>query len=164
MRSFRCKECGETSKTYESKKMFCSHSCSAIYNNRNKPNKKKDLPCNYCGKPRNKHASKFCSRKCQSLMERDQKIKSGNYSTLVAKKYLLSINNKCLICKLEPIWNNKPLMMVLDHIDGNSENNDLSNLRLVCPNCDSQLDTFKSRNRGNGRYLRRTRYKNGQSY
>ena len=40
----------------------------------------------------------------------------------------------------------------------------LDNLRLVCPNCDSQLPTFKGRNTGNGRYYRRQRYKAGKSY
>ena len=38
------------------------------------------------------------------------------------------------------------------------------NLRLVCPNCDSQLPTYKSRNRGSGRHSRRQRYRDGQSY
>ncbi|WIM86214.1 hypothetical protein PT015_14985 [Candidatus Mycobacterium wuenschmannii] len=38
------------------------------------------------------------------------------------------------------------------------------NLRLICPNCDSQLPTYKARNRGSGRHYRRQRYANGQSY
>lgn len=33
------------------------------------------------------------------------------------------------------------------HIDGDASNNFRDNLRLVCPNCDSQLDTYKSRNK-----------------
>lgn len=57
-----------------------------------------------------------------------------------------------------------PLALVLDHIDGNPDNNHRDNLRLVCPNCDSQLPTFKSRNRGNGRSFRRQRYHEGKSY
>lgn len=53
---------------------------------------------------------------------------------------------------------------MLDHIDGDAANNRRDNLRMVCPNCDSQLPTFKSRNRGKGRHSRRERYANGQSY
>lgn len=53
---------------------------------------------------------------------------------------------------------------MLDHIEGDSTNNRRENLRLVCPNCDSQLPTFKARNRGNGRAWRRQRYADGKSY
>lgn len=54
---------------------------------------------------------------------------------------------KCAICGQEPFWNNKPLTLTLDHIDGNNTNDVLSNLRWVCPNCDRQLDTFGSKNK-----------------
>jgi uncharacterized Zn finger protein (UPF0148 family) len=56
------------------------------------------------------------------------------------------------------------LALVLDHVDGDPTNNRRENLRLVCPNCDSQLATYKSRNRGKGRHFRRQRYADGQSY
>lgn len=45
--------------------------------------------------------------------------------------------------------------MELEHIDGNSENNDLSNLTLLCPNCHSLTSTYKGRNIGNGRTLKK---------
>ena len=49
---------------------------------------------------------------------------------------------KCSICGLEPVWNGKPLTLTLDHIDGDNRNDELTNLRWVCPNCDRQLPTF----------------------
>nr|WP_246355414.1 HNH endonuclease signature motif containing protein [Nocardioides ungokensis] len=71
---------------------------------------------------------------------------------------------KCAICGQPSSWNGAPLALVLDHVDGDSENNRRENLRLVCPNCDSQLPTYKSRNKGRGRHWRRQRYADGQSY
>lgn len=56
--------------------------------------------------------------------------------------------NECSICKISE-WNNKPLNMELDHIDGNRSNHKLQNLRLLCPNCHAQTDTYRSKNRGN---------------
>jgi len=35
----------------------------------------------------------------------------------------------------------------MDHIDGNLRNDNLNNLRLICPNCNSQLPMHSGRNR-----------------
>ena len=53
---------------------------------------------------------------------------------------------RCAICDMPPFWNNKPLSLTLDHIDGDNKNNVLSNLRWICPNCDRQLPTYAGRN------------------
>ena len=45
-------------------------------------------------------------------------------------------------------WCGKPMPLILDHINGINNDNRLENLRFVCSNCDSQLDTYKSRNKG----------------
>jgi len=42
----------------------------------------------------------------------------------------------------------------LDHIEGDASNNLPNNLRLICPNCDSQSDTFGAKNYGKGRKSR----------
>ena len=53
---------------------------------------------------------------------------------------------KCSICNQEPVWNNKPLTLILDHINGVNNDDRLENLRWVCPNCNQQLDTTGARN------------------
>lgn len=53
--------------------------------------------------------------------------------------------NKCDICNIKE-WKNKPLSLHLDHIDGNPRNNLVSNLRLLCPNCHSQTETYCGKN------------------
>ena len=53
---------------------------------------------------------------------------------------------ECAVCGMPPVWNNQPMSLVLDHINGVNNDNRLENLRFVCHNCDSQLPTYKSRN------------------
>ena len=52
----------------------------------------------------------------------------------------------CSICGQEPIWQNQPLTLILDHINGRNHDDRLENLRWVCPNCNQQLDTTGSKN------------------
>lgn len=72
------------------------------------------------------------------------------------RKYIYEQQNYCCeICGISNVWNNKDLNFILDHIDGDASNNHRENLRLICPNCDSQLDTYKSRNKNSARNLRK---------
>jgi len=42
-------------------------------------------------------------------------------------------------------WNGKRLPMEVDHIDGDTTNNDISNLKVLCPNCHSQTPTWRKK-------------------
>lgn len=71
------------------------------------------------------------------------------YQTLKLKKRLIKEGikeNKCDICNIIE-WNGKLLYMQLDHIDGNSHNHRLENLRMICPNCHSQTETYCGKNK-----------------
>ena len=52
---------------------------------------------------------------------------------------------QCVTCGQKPVWNNQPLVLVLDHVNGKNSDNRLENLRLLCPNCNSQTETFCGR-------------------
>lgn len=69
-------------------------------------------------------------------------IKNGSYVTGSKLRYYLieieGIPNICNNCKIGPIWNDKLLILEVDHKNGDHFDNRLKNLQLLCPNCHSQ--------------------------
>ncbi len=57
-------------------------------------------------------------------------------------------NEGCMFHGKELLWNGKALKPILDHINGNRNDNRPENLRYLCPNCDSQLSTRGGGNKG----------------
>ena len=131
--------------------------------------------CISCGKEVKYNPSsqtgKYCNNKCQQDYQWQQKkllIEAGEVAlySKAYKRYLIeTLGEKCQRCgwsEINPTSNTIPIE--LEHIDGNSQNNSLDNLTLLCPNCHSLTPTYKALNVGNGRHARRNRYKEGKSY
>lgn len=56
------------------------------------------------------------------------------------------IENFCVKCGIKDLWNNEPIVLHLDHINGDHFDHRIDNLRLLCPNCHSQTKTYCSKN------------------
>jgi len=182
----QCLKCGLFFKALKAEnRKFCSSSCSAIFNNPKKEKKKriyykrenrifkevnhgKCLNCesDIIRSDGRSTQAKYCSLKCQANFLMNERVLSNKASTRTLKLYLIKkYGEKCMECgwdKINPVTNKVPIE--LEHIDGDSLNNNLENLKLLCPNCHSLTPTYKALNIGNGRHSRRERYKEGKSF
>lgn len=76
-------------------------------------------------------------------------VKGSTFSRVSLKKRLLReglLRNECYNCFLPPEWNGQPLKLQIDHVNGIHNDNRLENLRILCPNCHSQTETFAGKN------------------
>jgi hypothetical protein len=189
-----CEQCSNPLPYDKRKNRFCDRSCSATVSNSLFPRRKKIpmeemrakriskkilIPiesiaarfCKQCNVELNKGTQTyFCCSHCSEENSRQkaiEKIKNGEKVGIrPLKKYIISQRgNECEDCgwdKINSVTGNCPIE--LEHIDGNSENNSVDNLKLLCPNCHSLTSTYKNLNKGNGRHSRRKRYAEGKSY
>ena len=168
--TYICENCSETFvDKASSKRKFCSKSCAVTVANKTKAKRNKTIrTCLNCGKLlNNRNQIKFCSHACTKeykWMEIVTKIENGDtsFSSDTYKKYLIyKYGEKCMKCgwhEINPTTNLIPVQ--LEHKDGNSENHNLNNLELLCPNCHSLTPTYGALNKGNGRTKRREKRNN----
>lgn len=91
----------------------------------------------------------FISRgKPPSKIDRILAGSGESYNRTALKEKLLIhgvLVNECYECRIGPEWNGKKLVLVLDHQNGIHNDDRFENLRLLCPNCNSQTSTFAGR-------------------
>jgi len=125
--------------------------------------KKDPIKCLCCGELKKVPSSSmgiYCSNECQHQHQFNIRFDawlSGNEeksSRWLRRALSEKDGHKCAVCNLTD-WMGDQITLELDHVDGDHNNNSISNLRLICPNCHSQTMTYKNRNKGNGRPHRR---------
>lgn len=167
---------------------FCNNSCAAKFNNKKHekkvPVKKKIVKqkdahvkiiidhqnyCLNCGKEI-PHSHKYCNFTCQNNYSYNKYIedwKNGKedgrkglgVSNRIRRYLFEKYNKKCAKCG----WGERneftqTIPLEIHHKDGNYLNNKEDNLILLCPNCHSLTETYKSHNKGNGRKGRQKYY------
>jgi len=137
---------------------FCSKSCSATYNNKNRGVL---YHCLNCVKELKKNGK---VRKYKEYIkmwkngEVDGSKGESGVSTHIRRYLFDKYNNKCSKCgwnEINEITGKSPLNV--EHIDGDYRNNKEENLDLLCPNCHSLTPTYGSLNKGKGRKDRKRR-------
>lgn len=76
-------------------------------------------------------------------------VEHSTYTRGNLKRRLLAAGLKqpiCEICGQGEIWRGQRMSMVLDHINGVSDDHRFENLRMLCPNCNATLATHCGRN------------------
>ena len=81
---------------------------------------------------------------------KDILVENSTYTNISRLKERLIKNNlleyKCAKCGIIN-WQNEPIVLQLDHINGVNNDHRLENLRFLCPNCHSQTETYAGKNK-----------------
>lgn len=161
-----CIVCGKKLEGHQTK--YCSKSC---HNRNNYLTKGEEIICKECGKifKSKNNKRKFCSNECCTKYQKNEYLKKWNNGELALNpnsKLPLRIrlflfektHYKCEECGYEgynKVTNNTILQ--IHHIDGNSGNNTIENLKVLCPNCHAMTENYMALNKGHS--ARDKRYK-----
>lgn len=161
-----CPFCGTKLPFEKREGKFCNLSCSAKYNNRGVARVPKKITYCECGNIKFRK-NKYCSECADKhIYDKISALHEAKYDRVRKRILLDQRGHQCEVCGLVE-WNGQPIPIELDHIDGNADNNTVDNLRLICPNCHAQTETYKGANAGKNskrQQMRRKRYANGQTY
>ena len=134
-----------------------------------RPKRKPAKLCINCGNPVAERHNQYCPDCIAKRVYNPQFHLSleALKSDKSRRKWLIEARGcQCEECGLVE-WRGKPLALELHHLDGDTDNNSADNLKLLCPNCHSQTETFRRKNvlkDGKRQEIRRRRYAEGKTW
>jgi len=153
----KCKKCGIEFEPRTGYKNYCGDKCKNSRNFSDSAKQKKSFATSKMwseGKLKdvnwkevNNEKEKIEKCKEHWLQDLKKRIETGDKIWIGTIKKFLVVQNghSCMMCGLNhPKTGKVPLE--IDHIDGDKNNNELTNLRILCPNCHSQTDTWRFKN------------------
>lgn len=155
MRECECEYgCGSIGKYILSNNKHC---CSSHYNKCPAKRKKNSdgLKRAYANGTKNNNHLKSRDSWSKGKVLIDENVlfcKNSTSTNASVKRALIALNKLDYVCSQCGIyeWQGNYITLELDHINGDNRDNQLYNLRLLCPNCHSQTDTFRGRNKNKG--------------
>lgn len=155
-----CLTCGKQLPYEKRRSTFCDQSCAAKRTHLGRVRRKTPLlPCPRCGNEPKRYTDGRRARYCQACID------SGAYHARIQRStdaktgvglraYLLRTRKHvCNCCGLRE-WLGELIPLQVDHVDGNFDNNDEENLRLLCANCHALTPTYGALNKANKESLR----------
>jgi hypothetical protein len=95
------------------------------------------------------HVGRRRASRAREIALHEVLVEGSTYNRYNLKRRLLAsglLAPQCELCGQGELWRGRRMSLVLDHINGVSNDNRLENFRMVCPNCAATLDTHCGRN------------------
>ena len=150
-----CPKC-ETKFHTDTKRKFCSRKCANSRGPRSQETKDKiSLSIKNYIVRNGSTVQNMTKEKFDLAIEKSNQTRLSNFMSKpfgdiaeasIRKRVVLEQNRSCNRCGLSE-WQNEPIILELEHKDGNNRNNERVNLECLCPNCHSLTSTWRGRNK-----------------
>ncbi len=124
---------------------------SGAYKSFHKLIKKYDIDISHFWTARQHIEEQFKNGKIKKILNEDIFIENSIVSRHIVKTRILKeklLKYECVFCGNDGDWMGKKISLILDHINGYNNDNRITNLRFICPNCDATLDTHCKGHKG----------------